>query len=180
MWTFGSVCPLCKSLWMRVSAKWLKCKCRMTGPGDVCALDECLPRRSGLPLIKKKKRENIFVPKRRGKRNTGICCHKSVSDRLKGWTVSKQTPWCERGGPWAEMKQGLGKLGFIERSKAVGVKFKFINYINSKWNNNSIIVNILTTKMSGLKQLHSDLPIWRHDKQVSLVEMCEENWSWSY
>lgn len=31
-----------------------------------------------------KKRENIFVPKRR-KMNRGIWRYKSVSDRLKGW-----------------------------------------------------------------------------------------------
>lgn len=86
----GSVCrcTLCQSLWIRASAKWLKCKCKMTGPGDLPALDVCVrfPRSSGLPLIKegRKKKENIFVPKRR-KMNRGICRHKSVSDRLKGW-----------------------------------------------------------------------------------------------
>ena len=43
------------------------------------------PRSSGLPLIKEEREgENIFVPKRR-KMNRGICRHKSVSDRLKGW-----------------------------------------------------------------------------------------------
>lgn len=85
----GSVCrcTLCKSLWIRASAKWLKCKCKMTGPGDLPALDVCVrfPWSSGLPLIKEgEKKENIFVPKRR-KMNRGICRHKSVSDRLKGW-----------------------------------------------------------------------------------------------
>lgn len=88
----GSVCrcTLCKSLRIRASAKWLKCKCKMTGPGDLPALDVCvrvcvLSTEFRFALDKRGARgENIFVPKRR-KMNRGICRHKSVSDRLKGW-----------------------------------------------------------------------------------------------
>lgn len=85
----GSVrrCALCKSLWISTSAKWLQCKCKMTGPGDLRALDVCarFPWSSGLPLIKEEgKKKNIFVPKRT-KMNRGIWRYKSVSDRLKGW-----------------------------------------------------------------------------------------------
>lgn len=64
----------------------------MTGPGDLAALDMrvcvCVffkEFRFALDERKKQgKKENIFVPKRR-KMNRGICRHKSVSDRLKGW-----------------------------------------------------------------------------------------------
>lgn len=79
---------LCKSPQIRASAKWLKCKCKMTGPGDLPGLDVfsmefrfALDKRRG---GRGKKRKNIFVPKR-GKMNRGIWRHKSVSDRLKGW-----------------------------------------------------------------------------------------------
>lgn len=60
----------------------------MTGPGDLPALDVCvcvLSTEFRFALDKRGARgENIFVPKRR-KMNRGICRHKSVSDRLKGW-----------------------------------------------------------------------------------------------
>lgn len=73
---------------MRASAKWLKCKCKMTGPGDLPALDiyvcVCVFRFALDKREKGEKKENVFVAKRR-KMNRGICRHKSVSDRLKGW-----------------------------------------------------------------------------------------------
>lgn len=85
----GSVCrrTLCKSLWIRASAKWLKCKCKMTGPGDLPALDVCafsMAFRFALDKRERGEKKRIFVPKER-KMNRGIWRHKSVSDRLKGW-----------------------------------------------------------------------------------------------
>ena len=61
----------------------------MTGPGDLPALDVCvcafsMEFRFALDKRGGGGKENIFVPKWR-KMNRGICRHKSVSDRLKGW-----------------------------------------------------------------------------------------------
>lgn len=87
-----------------MSAKWLKCKCKMTGPGDLAALDVCarFPWSSGLPLIKERRRggkKGKYICAEEGKMNRGIWRHKSVSDRLKGWNR-------ERADTLARLKGG--------------------------------------------------------------------------
>lgn len=93
----GSVrrCTLCKSLWIRASAKRLQCKCKMTGPGDLRALDVCsrFPWSSGLSFIKEEEKRKIYLCRRgetwiEGFGLTKVC--------LTGWragTVSERTPW---------------------------------------------------------------------------------------
>lgn len=115
----GSVCrcTLCKSLWIRASAKWLKCKCKMTGPGDLPALDVrvCFPWSSGLPLIKEKKKRKIYLCQKGEKWIEGFGVTKVCLTGWRAGTASEWTPWwvSSSGSSWAYMKGEcmiLGKL----------------------------------------------------------------------
>ena len=114
----GSVCrcTLCKSLRIRASAKWLKCKCKMTGPGDLPALDVCVcvcvcvfyPRSSGLPLIKEEREGKIYLCRRGEKWIEGFAVTKVCLTGWRAGTASDRTPWWVSwsGNSWACVKGG--------------------------------------------------------------------------